>query len=203
MILVCACNSRFIYGKWFKPRGARTGISLVWPLQYNASFSVSHYCSSKGSFRMSLASNGSSSSLYSLGTFTLLLNLEGIHQYHKCKIRPYRSKIKSKTSWRDFWLCSKSIWQKVFINIEYCKNNRFWFDYFCTYTRRRCTSRNRTWNPIEDNKENAKSETKSPKVKTLSEEEPSITTVSKEELSERSAEVHMVIPQNPSACVSL
>jgi hypothetical protein len=57
--------------------------------------------------------------------------------------------------------------------------------------------------PLEDNKENAKSETKSPKVKTLSEEEPSITTVSKEELSERSAEVHMVIPQNPSACVSL
>jgi len=34
-----------------------------------------------------------------------------------------------------------------------------------------------------------KSETKSPEVKTLSEEEPSITTVSKEELSERSAEV--------------
>jgi hypothetical protein len=57
--------------------------------------------------------------------------------------------------------------------------------------------------PLEDNKENVKSETKSPKVKTLSEEEPSITTVSKEELSERSAEVHMVIPQNPSACVSL
>ena len=43
--------------------------------------------------------------------------------------------------------------------------------------------------PLEDNKENVKSETKSPKVKTLSEEEPSITTVSKEELSERSAEV--------------
>jgi hypothetical protein len=36
-----------------------------------------------------------------------------------------------------------------------------------------------------------KSETKSPRVKTLSEdkEEPSITTVSKEELSQRSAEV--------------
>jgi hypothetical protein len=43
--------------------------------------------------------------------------------------------------------------------------------------------------PLEDNKENVKSETKPPKVKTLSEEEPSFTTVSKEEVSERSAEV--------------
>jgi len=43
--------------------------------------------------------------------------------------------------------------------------------------------------PLEDNKENVKSETKPPKVKTLSEEEPSFTTVSKEELSERSTEV--------------
>ena len=43
--------------------------------------------------------------------------------------------------------------------------------------------------PLEDNKENVKSETKSPRVKTLSEEEPSITTVSKEELSQRSDEV--------------
>jgi hypothetical protein len=43
--------------------------------------------------------------------------------------------------------------------------------------------------PLEDNKENIKSETKPPKVKTLSEEEPSFTTISKEELSERSAEV--------------
>jgi hypothetical protein len=43
--------------------------------------------------------------------------------------------------------------------------------------------------PLEDNKENVKSETKPPKVKTLSEEEPSFTTVSKEELSERSADV--------------
>ena len=43
--------------------------------------------------------------------------------------------------------------------------------------------------PLEDNKENVKSETKSPKVKTLSEEEPSITTVSKDELSQRSDEV--------------
>ena len=43
--------------------------------------------------------------------------------------------------------------------------------------------------PLENHKENVKSETKSPKVKTLSEEEPSFTTVSKEELSERSAEV--------------
>jgi hypothetical protein len=34
-----------------------------------------------------------------------------------------------------------------------------------------------------------KSETKPPKIKTLSEEEPTFTTVSKEELSERSAEV--------------
>jgi hypothetical protein len=42
--------------------------------------------------------------------------------------------------------------------------------------------------PLEDNKENVKSETKSPRVKTLSEEEPSITTVSKEELSEKSSE---------------
>jgi hypothetical protein len=42
--------------------------------------------------------------------------------------------------------------------------------------------------PLEDNEENVKSETKSPKVKTLSEEEPSITTVSKEELSEKSSE---------------
>ena len=41
--------------------------------------------------------------------------------------------------------------------------------------------------PLEDNKENIKSETKPPKVKTLSEEEPSFTTVSNEELSERSA----------------
>ncbi|HJR46790.1 MAG TPA: hypothetical protein VJ799_01405 [Nitrososphaeraceae archaeon] len=43
--------------------------------------------------------------------------------------------------------------------------------------------------PLEDNKENVKSETKSPKVKTLSEGEPSITTVSKDELSQRSDEV--------------
>jgi hypothetical protein len=43
--------------------------------------------------------------------------------------------------------------------------------------------------PLEDNKENVKSEIKPPKVKTLSEEEPSFTTVSKEEISERSAEV--------------
>ena len=43
--------------------------------------------------------------------------------------------------------------------------------------------------PLENHKENVKSETKPPKVKTLSEEEPSFTTVSKEELSERSAEV--------------
>jgi hypothetical protein len=39
---------------------------------------------------------------------------------------------------------------------------------------------------LEDNRESVKSETKSPRVKTLSEEEPSITTVSKEELSQRS-----------------
>jgi hypothetical protein len=43
--------------------------------------------------------------------------------------------------------------------------------------------------PIEDNRENVKSEAKSPRVKKSSEEEPSITTVSKEELSQRSAEV--------------
>ena len=43
--------------------------------------------------------------------------------------------------------------------------------------------------PLENNKENVKSEAKSPKVKTLSEEEPSFTTVSKEELSQRSDEV--------------
>ena len=43
--------------------------------------------------------------------------------------------------------------------------------------------------PLEDSKENIKSQTKSPRAKTVSEEEPSITTVSKEELSERSAEV--------------
>jgi hypothetical protein len=42
---------------------------------------------------------------------------------------------------------------------------------------------------LEDNKENVKSETKSPRVKTFSEEEPSITTVSKEELSQKSGEV--------------
>src|ERR687890_429515 len=42
--------------------------------------------------------------------------------------------------------------------------------------------------PLEDNKENVKSETKSPRVKIFSEEEPSITTVSKEELSEKSSE---------------
>jgi hypothetical protein len=40
--------------------------------------------------------------------------------------------------------------------------------------------------PLEDNKENVKSETKPPKVKTLSEEEPSFAEVSKEELSEQS-----------------
>jgi hypothetical protein len=39
--------------------------------------------------------------------------------------------------------------------------------------------------PVEDNKEDVKSEAKSPKVKKSS-EEPSITTVSKEELSQRS-----------------
>jgi hypothetical protein len=43
--------------------------------------------------------------------------------------------------------------------------------------------------PLEDNKENVKSETKSPKVKTLSEEEPFIIPVSKDELSQRSEEV--------------
>jgi hypothetical protein len=42
--------------------------------------------------------------------------------------------------------------------------------------------------PVEDNKEDVKSEAKSPKVKKSSEEEPSITTVSKEELSKRSNE---------------
>jgi hypothetical protein len=42
--------------------------------------------------------------------------------------------------------------------------------------------------PLEDNKENVKSEIKPPKVKTLSEEEPSFTTVSKEELSDKSSE---------------
>ena len=41
--------------------------------------------------------------------------------------------------------------------------------------------------PLEDNKENIKSEIKPLKVKTLSEEEPSFTTVSKE-LSEKSSE---------------
>jgi hypothetical protein len=45
--------------------------------------------------------------------------------------------------------------------------------------------------PIEDGRGKVKSETKSPRIKTLSEdkEEPSITTVSKEELSQRSDEV--------------
>jgi hypothetical protein len=43
--------------------------------------------------------------------------------------------------------------------------------------------------PLENEKENVNLETKSPKVKTLSEEEHSFTTISKEELSERSAEV--------------
>ena len=43
--------------------------------------------------------------------------------------------------------------------------------------------------PLENENEKVKSETKPPKVKTLSEEEPSFTTISKEELSERSAEV--------------
>jgi hypothetical protein len=42
--------------------------------------------------------------------------------------------------------------------------------------------------PLEDNKENVKSEIKPPKVKTLSEEEPSFTRVSKEELSDKSSE---------------
>jgi hypothetical protein len=49
--------------------------------------------------------------------------------------------------------------------------------------------------PVEDNKEDVKSEAKSPKVKKSSEEEPSITTVSKEELTQRSNEVQ----QNRSA----
>jgi hypothetical protein len=48
---------------------------------------------------------------------------------------------------------------------------------------------NRNRSPLEDNKRKHESETKSPMIKTLSEEEPSSTTVSKEELSERSAEV--------------
>jgi hypothetical protein len=44
--------------------------------------------------------------------------------------------------------------------------------------------------PIDDSKESVKSETKSPKIKKSSEvEEPSITAISKEELSQRSAEV--------------
>jgi hypothetical protein len=42
--------------------------------------------------------------------------------------------------------------------------------------------------PVEDNKEDVKSEAKSPTVKKSSEEEPSITTVSKEELSQRANE---------------
>jgi hypothetical protein len=42
--------------------------------------------------------------------------------------------------------------------------------------------------PVEDNREDVKSEAKSPKVKKSSEEDPSITTVSKEELSQRSNE---------------
>ena len=42
--------------------------------------------------------------------------------------------------------------------------------------------------PVEDNKEDVKSEAKSPKVKKSSEDEPSITTISKEELSQRSKE---------------
>ena len=44
--------------------------------------------------------------------------------------------------------------------------------------------------PLEDNKENVKSETKSPKVKTLSEEEPSITTVSKKSFQKNHLKVH-------------
>ncbi|HEU4824334.1 MAG TPA: hypothetical protein VFS97_12985 [Nitrososphaeraceae archaeon] len=36
--------------------------------------------------------------------------------------------------------------------------------------------------PLEDNKENIKSETQSPRVKTLSEEEPSFTTVSRKNI---------------------
>jgi hypothetical protein len=43
--------------------------------------------------------------------------------------------------------------------------------------------------PLENYKENVKSENKPPKVNALSEEEPSFTTVSKKELSERSVEV--------------
>jgi hypothetical protein len=43
--------------------------------------------------------------------------------------------------------------------------------------------------PLENYEENVKSENKPPKVKALSEEEPSFTTVSKEELSERSGKV--------------
>jgi hypothetical protein len=66
--------------------------------------------------------------------------------------------------------------------------------------------------PLENDKENVKSETKSPKVKTLSEEEPSITTVSKEELSEKSSEsasareyqtISPSILHTPSVCESI
>lgn len=35
---------------------------------------------------------------------------------------------------------------RVFINIGYRKNNRFYFGYYCSDTRRRCASRNRTRN---------------------------------------------------------
>ena len=48
--------------------------------------------------------------------------------------------------------------------------------------------------PLEDNKENIKSEIKPLKVKTLSEEEPSFTTVSKEELQKN----HLKVQQDKS-----
>ena len=51
--------------------------------------------------------------------------------------------------------------------------------------------------PLENDKENVKSETKPPKVKTLSEEEPSFTTVSKE-LSEDLLKCNTGMPQNPN-----
>ena len=53
--------------------------------------------------------------------------------------------------------------------------------------------------PLEDDKENMKSETKPPKVKTLSEEEPSFTTVSKEERFQKDQlKCNKVMPQNPN-----
>ena len=77
---------------------------------------------------------------------------------------------------------------KEFINIGYSKNNRFTSVTTVPTPEGDVQAETELKIPLEDNKENIKSEIKPLKVKTLTEEEPSFTTVSKEELSEKSSE---------------